>query len=457
MTTDTLNYHYDFSSAFVSAPSTSEKDALFLSKYSELAKPDEAPCFFFGDLLYPQMTARCLLTLSKVVQSSFNLSQAELEMLRDPIVTAGNDRLRFEGFSHCAGVYAHVEVSPDALAGEFIQNGTTNVDFNPPMLSALGRVGKKDLVAMSLGKNDVTLHQPDSKVVERKVPLPTKWIKGLTTVQMFMADAELRHELTPIQLRQLFMSIPKATVKTDYYLIKRGNKYQFSPMQAKDAICIGALNRLRLLEPLLASAKKLRIYAHPAMQSTSWQLDFGGIYFNLTLSREAWRGFSGEGAALEALLTDVPDDWLTAFDNFSYANQSYNATLTALKERIDITHVDNLSARLAAMGLLGYDLNENSYFYRRLPYKPSRILTLNPRLRGANKLIEEGKVHIVSDTSKRTEARVAGSAGAMHTVIIEKTENNQTNARCTCKWFASHQGERGACKHVLAVKKLANS
>jgi len=24
--------------------------------------------------------------------------------------------------------------------------------------------------------------------------------------------------------------------------------------------------------------------------------------------------------------------------------------------------------------------------------------------------------------------------------------------RCTCPWFAKHQGERGPCKHVLAVE-----
>ena len=41
------------------------------------------------------------------------------------------------------------------------------------------------------------------------------------------------------------------------------------------------------------------------MQSTIWQLYFGPVRFSLSLSRECWRGFSGEGAALESLLEDV--------------------------------------------------------------------------------------------------------------------------------------------------------
>ncbi|WP_071605937.1 SWIM zinc finger family protein [Budvicia aquatica] len=28
------------------------------------------------------------------------------------------------------------------------------------------------------------------------------------------------------------------------------------------------------------------------------------------------------------------------------------------------------------------------------------------------------------------------------------------NQRCTCEWYGKHQGARGPCKHVLAVKKM---
>ena len=47
---------------------------------------------------------------------------------------------------------------------------------------------------------------------------------------------------------------------------------------------------------------------------------------------------------------------------------------------IDLDKVDSLSARLAAMGLLGFDLDENSFFYRRLPFKTCLLYTSSPRM-----------------------------------------------------------------------------
>lgn len=440
---ETITYHYSSPSVL---SKSAEKDELFLAKYSEVEKK-EAPCFFWGKLKDPFTTARCLITLSNVVRSSFNLSPFEIAKLKDPIVTAGNEKIRFEGFSHCAGVYARVDILPGGHDGEFLENGTTNVDFNQPMVSALSRVAKNENILLSVGKKEVAIQSDSQKVVERKVPLPAKWIKGLTSVQIYLSQAEKLFSFNRMQALQLFHSIPAGKVKTDYYLVVRGNKPLFSPVKTTDAICIGGLQRLKLIEPLLAYADELRVFPHPAMQSTTWQLYFGDIRFNLSLSRDAWRGFSGEGAALESLIEDIPDVWIDGLDKFSYANQAFNPTMLAVTEEIDLQQLDNITGRLSAMGLLGYDLDENQFFYRRLPFKLNRILSLNPRMKDAEKLLEENKIEIISTSDHRIQATVAGS-GVDHTVIIEGEL-----ARCTCTWFSRHQGERGLCKHILAVKK----
>lgn len=441
---DTITYQYGFPSVIQRSGSGEE---LFLAKYSEIEKK-EAPCFFWGTLADPFITARCLVALSNVVKSSFNLSPADLTKLRDPIVTAGNETIRFEGFSHCAGVYARVDVLPGAHAGEFLENGTTNVDFNQPMISALTRMGRDEKVFLSVGKKEVALRQGAGQIVERKVPLPAKWIKGLATVQIFLSQAERSFTFNRAQALQLFQTLPKGTIKSDYYLISRGSKPIFSPARSGSAVCIGGLHRLRLLEPLIPFAESLQVFCHPDMQSTTWQLYFGKIRFSLSISREPWRGFSGEGAALESLIEDVPDDWIDAVDRYSYANQQFNPALLSINEGVGLQKIDNISGRLAAMGLLGFDLDENHFFYRRLPFKLSRILSLNPRMKDAEKLLSENKVEIVSRTENRVEARVAGS-GVSHTVVLEGEKE-----RCTCTWFSRHQGERGLCKHVLATKKL---
>jgi hypothetical protein len=440
---DAITYRYSSPSSLYK---TSRGDELFLSHYSEVEKK-QSPCFFWGGLTHPYTTARCLITLSNVVQSSFNLSPFQLALLKDPIVTAGNEKIRFEGFSHCAGVYARVDVLPGGHDGEFIDSGTTNVDFNQPMISALSRINKTEKVLLSVGKKEVSVHTDGVKVTERKVPLPVKWIKGLATVQLFLAETEKVFSFNRMQALQLFQSIPSGKVKTDYYLVVRGNRPQFTPVKSEAAICAGGVNRLKLVEPLLAHADELRVFAHADMQSTTWQLYFGPVRFSLSLSRDSWRGFSGEGAALEDLLEDVPQHWIDLTDKYSYANQEFNPTLFAVEEGINIQKLASITSRLSAMGLLGYDLDDNSFFYRQLPYKLNRILSLNPRLKDAEKLVEEGKVEILVQKGNRLEGRVQGS-GVHHTVIIDGGQQ-----RCTCTWFARHQGERGVCKHVLAVKK----
>lgn len=444
---DTLIYSYSGVSSLVRKGALEE---LFLAKYSEIDKNTDIPCFFWGNVRQPFILARCLITLSNIVKSSFNLSPFQMALLKDPIVTAGNERLRFEGFSHCAGVYARIDVLPEGLDGEFLENGTTNVDFNQPMITALGSIRPNEEIMLSVGQKEVGLYKGESKIIEKKVPLPAKWIKGLGTVQVYLSESEKRHTFNKIQTQQLFRGMPKGVVKSDYYLIVRGNKPVFSPVKSADSVCIGGLHRLRLLEPLLPYIDGLQVFTHANMQSTTWQLNMGNIRLSFSLSRECWRGFSGEGAVLDSLISDVPDEWIDALDKYAYANQSFNPGRLTLEENISFDNVKNSTSRLAAMGLLGYDLNDREFFYRRLPFKLSRIIGLNPRIKNAEKLIEDGKVEILNNNKERTEARVRGT-GVHHTVIIQEEKE-----RCTCEWFSKYQGERGPCKHVLAVKKLVN-
>jgi len=297
---ETISYQYANPSTLAHS---SERNDLFLAQYSEVQKK-EAPCFFWGQLTNPYITARCLIALSNVVKSSFNLSPFQMSLLKDPIVTAGNEKIRFEGFSHCAGVYARVDVLPGGHDGEFLENGTTNVDFNQAMISALSGISKHEKVLLSVGKKEVSLQTGNEKVVERKVPLPAKWIKGLTSVQLYLAEAESAFTFNRVQALQLFQSIPNGKPKTDYFLINRGNKPSFSPVSTTQGICLGGIHRLKLLEPLLPLADALRVFAHPNMQSTTWQLYFGPVRFSLTLSRD-----------------DVPDSWLFFYD---YARTVYS-------------------------------------------------------------------------------------------------------------------------------------
>ena len=443
--------------------------ALFLAQYSE-TRPAEQGVRFAGSWRAPHVVARALGTLSQVVQARFGFSAADLAAARDPIITVGDARMRFEGFSQCAGVYARVDVLPEGLLGDIAQPGTTNVDFNAPMLAALARLATPTQAAdeglqVSLGADAFALAHGGAKVVERKVKLPERWLKGLTQVQGFLAGSAPRLTFKGAALLQLRQGMPRADGPLLHLGLRAGRPH-WSPAPTPGSVAVGGAHRLQLLTPLLALTRELTVFAHGDGQSSTWALDLGTARFELTLSADAQRGFSGEGVALDALMNQVDADWLDAFDHFAYANQS----LTQVAAQLALTpaHAAQLGTQLAALGLLGYDLHLQQWFYRQLPFKPERLTRLHPRLRGAQALLDAGLVHIGERQGQRVVATVQDT-GVTHTVVIDVDLNpaapsssptpaapktSEQHARCTCEWHLKHSGARGACKHILAVRQL---
>ena len=91
---------------------------------------------------------------------------------------------------------------------------------------------------------------------------------------------------------------------------------------------------------------------------------------------------------------------------------------------------------------MGYDLAHSAYFHRELPYDRAVLEKMHPRLLGARELYEQGAVRLTGDG----EATVRSGEAE----YVVRTEGGVS--RCTCAWFARHLGQRGPCKHVLAVE-----
>lgn len=418
---------------------------LVLAHQTEIPEVNNIPCFFWGTLTDPYTTAKCWSTIAKVVRSSFSLAPA---YLRDPIVSAGAEWLRFEGFSSCNGVYARLDMKPEAIDGEFIAAGTTNVDFNDPMLNALNAIQKNERVTLAVGQHDVQVITSTAKVVEKKVTLPTRWIKGLTSVQLYLADMTLKFELNKLQSIQLFQGLPKGNVKGEFYIAKRAGKFMFATLASPDSVRIGGMQRLRLLEGVLPLVEKIMVYESSDRETCAMVCDFGKMQLLMAFSPDANRGFSGEGKALENMTQDVPLEWVYGLNSLLKSNEMFSPTLISIENDIDFGTMDNLTAGLSSMGLLGYDLSANAHFYRRLPFKTERILSLNPRLKNAKKLITNEEIEILEKRPDYISAKVKGT-GVFQKVIID----NDTQ-KCTCDWFTTYQGKRGICKHILAVKMI---
>lgn len=440
-----LQYNYTGVSTLTKAKGI---NSLVLAHQTEISSVNNIPCFFWGNLTDPYITAKCWTTIAKVVRSSFGPVPPSL---RDPIVSAGTEKIRFEGFSSCNGVYVRLDMKPEALDGEFIANGTTNVDFNEPMLNALNAIQKNERVTLAVGQKDMQVITTKTKVVEKKVSLPTRWIKGLTSVQLYLADMTHKFQLSKIQTIQLFHGLPKGNVKSDFYISNRAGRFMFSTLATNDAVRIGGIHRLRLLESVLPLADQLFIYESADKQTAAFVCEFGKMQLLMAFSPDAYRGFSGEGKALDQLTENLPMEWVYGLNGLLKANETFDPTLVSIDHDIDFGTMDQLTANLSSIGLLGYDLMDQNHFYRQLPFKTERILSLNPRLKNAKKLLAEQEVKVIKNDNGNIEAEVKG------THVTHRVQISSQHQHCTCEWFTTYQGKRGICKHILAVKMLSSS
>ncbi|WP_232847679.1 hypothetical protein [Occultella kanbiaonis] len=165
--------------------------------------PTAHPIFFDGFLGHPEQAAASLLAVARVARTRFYVPPgmvAAILRAADPVVTSNGDRLRFESFSACCGVYARYDALPGSLEGTVLDAGTTNVDFNAPLRDALARISGLEPLHLQVGE-DVVVRTLDVEVTEKKVPLPERWLKGFAEVQLSSASVTPVFEVAASEAR----------------------------------------------------------------------------------------------------------------------------------------------------------------------------------------------------------------------------------------------------------------
>lgn len=421
-----------------------------LALSTALPSGEAAPRFFEGRMLAPRQVAELLTAVHLVVGSRFFTpanTVAKAIAMADPVVTSGGGLLRFEGFSSCCSTYVRADVLPQAYDGQVIAKGTTNVDFNAPMRAALARVRDEAGLELGIGPDEVTLRSGGAEVTERKVELPTRWIRGMVEVQSCLAAMRRRFEVSALEGLRFLRTLPRGSTSRTPLWIAPGAAGLFTTTRASaQGVRVTDARRLRVLETLLPRARSLAVFADDAQQASAWVLDFGDARLTLALSPEVWRGFSGEGQALRALLhasTRSPGtlalvraalQWQPRLDAANLAGE-LGLAADAVEDGLRV---------LGACGLAGFDLTEGHYFHRVLPFDLSGVEDMHPRLAAARELIAGGAVAVL-----KTDPFEAGVRSGD---IVHRVREKSGELHCTCPWHAAHQGLRGPCKHVLAAE-----
>ena len=411
------------------------------------------PHFFSGFVEQPVIVAQSILLLARVARTRFYVppnSLAAILRAADPVVTATAEGLRFESFSACCGVYARLDVDASALDAMHMTTGVTNVDVNPPLRQALATVRASEPLHLNVGSDALRVSTPRGEVVEDKVPLPKRWLKGFAETQMLAAGMTLRHELNAAQARQFIQALPKSSAtKTVMWAVQAARSLRLASTAATGAVCVAGPERLRVLEPLMRHATALRAYGPDVSAGamplpSAWVLELPGARLTIALSPEKSRGFSGEGSVLHLIAGgDATED------------AEFVSSLLALEPRIDIAQLAvrallpeaQIAAALSVLASreqVGFDLATGAYFHRPLPVQSDLLDTMHPRLADARKLVAEASVQ-----SEGAEQFAVTSGDQRYRVVLG---TEAADDRCTCPWYAKYKGTRGPCKHTLAVR-----
>lgn len=424
------------------SPSYPERASISIVSQNERA--GEIAQFLQARALAPDVTARGLRTISEVVAARYYVPPAMLERIlreADPVATVGSNTVRFEGLSACCSSYVRLDLDEAALDVTQRKKGTVNVDFNAEMRAQLAQVKANTTMAINIDANSIAISTGNAApVIEEKVPLPARWIKGLGEVQRTMSGMKPAFSLPRIGAQRLLRQLPRSGKTSQVWISNSGPSAKVAARETKGAVPINGAHRLRVLEILLPKARALDVYVNHQNRASAWVLNCDDQRLTLVLNGDPWRGFSGDGG----LLSDLAASTKTAvaavraqLDWQPQINEAQVAETTGLPR----TQVDAALGQLAAMGLVGFDLERKAYFHRVLPFDLDRIEKMNPRLKSAHSLVESGAVQLVGDAAE------VASTGVIHHVT-----QDQTGWRCTCPWFSKNGTLRGPCKHVLAVE-----
>jgi hypothetical protein len=265
-----------------------------------------------------------------------------------------------------------------------------------------------------------------------------------------------RAEVPAGQAAAFLRSLPRPTsrsgARTTRWVVPAGRALRPASRPASGAVCLPGAERLSLLQPVLRHATDVRLYApadaagEPA--AVAWEARLPGMRLVLMFSPNAYRGFSGEGGVLGDLAADPAAD--DAADLLS--------ELPAWQPRLQVAELsrqaglspERVRAALTVLGVsgqVGYDLAEEAYFRRQLPWSAGDAETYNPRLGAARALVADGAVRF-----DRALALV-GRGDQAHMVRTD----DAGRLSCTCPWWARYRGGRGPCRHVLAVRMVQES
>ena len=348
-----------------------------------------------------------------------------------------------ESFSGCNGVHARFDLLDSGIDSGEIGFGTTNVDVNLPLRSALAALPRHELMHLAVGADSLRVSTPSATHEERKVELPQRWVRGFAEVPTILAGMTPVAEATGSQVMTFLAGLPRGTPGPTVGVAPGPRGMRVTAPGLAGAATLAGTARLTSLRRIMRHIRRLTAWSHKAGYS-GWVAEVDGGRVTLVISPQPYRGFSGEGQLLSALTGAASSSGaLRVLEHLAW-EPVIDASMLARETGLSVGEVGSALAVLAASGKVGYDASDRAYFHREIPYDDDAVARDHPRLTRARELVAAGAV------ARDGDRFAVGEAGHQHWVSLAAA-----GATCTCRWFTRYGGGRGPCSHILAAMLVA--
>ena len=406
------------------------------------------------------------------------LTNRDLWIVLDPVITVHPDRVFFECFSRDESSYASLSCDHEMFdhVGEFAC-GTTNIDYSEALYDEFQKIRdyKTTRLAIDPGGFKVTTAD-DPAFIEEKIDVPDSWVRGFLQVSSAMTLPARRLDLHPMDLHNFchvlrrrreragprsirFILVPGEPVRAlfepwNIEIVCRRSIYQGG---TAEEIRIWGRRRLLLLERLLPLARGFTVHLMGNGMPSFWIADLPGMRFTLGLSGWVANDWSRAGQFdLLAPRGDVDADSkarvYTALAQRWFATSDQLAADTGLAR---IT-VERALALYTQAGRVIHDLALGVYRLRELARDSLPLDDLRFASTAEQEAATIVALHALNEAPAEAlpdgAVRLSGVAQRYRTALVLDADQRIADGTCECNQFTQYRLRHGPCAHMLALR-----
>jgi hypothetical protein len=402
----------------------------------------------------------------------------------DPVITVAPDVLFFECFAADESSYGCLTVDREAFAGASdVQEGTTNIDYSWKLHEhfQLLRSYRRTRFLVDPHGFEVATTGQGAGYREEKIDLPDSWLRGFLRLQTAMSLPMRRVSLSREGLYNVlaFLNRHKAAKSP------RAVRFELTPGRPvalvlepwetrielhdrpydgpkAETIRTWGRDRLRVLARLLPLLDEAEVYLLGTGLPSFWSVRMGEMRLMLGLSGWTANDWTG-GSALERLAPpSEPSRYLASRVATSFRADS-SQTLAQVAARAGGGEAEVLAVlnQLAGLGQVIHDLHAGVYRWRQVmpvALSADRLGPEDPETVAAREIARTRSVEVASDEARpdglrALEGRVLGRPAS----LVLDADGRMLRGRCTCSHHHVGGLRKGPCRHLQALREVADA